>query len=329
MALQPRDLIHKKQIAAGTLGRNKGHGFEEYIAQLINKLEVNLAEKNFQTGQVIYNGDPAGLLISYIINFLKIKFSDIKKINAFWLGGLATSGKGDAILGIDGKNIRASKSDILLKFIFRNGKEKIIGVSTKTCNNKTPTNAQLFFTTAGAFIGLLRLNGVEVGKKAEEALRMFCGDAGFRPRDQKIEGRKSDPDRWFWEELPSRARSELENLFTKKQKEITDILLRKAYLNDPFPPDFIIHQTRKCSDINNCEVAILSVNELIGLSSKYKGFELRPYQIKKGRFKNDPSTHLAPRFGVVQMQRGGQKQHPTQLQFNLKSGYFYALKDLV
>ena len=42
MALQPRDLIHKKQIAVGTLGRNKGHGFEEYIAQLINKLEVNL-----------------------------------------------------------------------------------------------------------------------------------------------------------------------------------------------------------------------------------------------------------------------------------------------
>lgn len=38
--------------------------------------------------------------------------------------------------------------------------------------------------------------------------------------------------------------------------------------------------------------------------------------------------HKAPKFGVVQMQRGGQKQHPTQLQFNLKAGYFYALAKL-
>ena len=35
--------------------------------------------------------------------------------------------------------------------------------------------------------------------------------------------------------------------------------------------------------------------------------------------------HLAPRFGIVQMQRGGQKQHPDQLQFNLEAGYFYKL----
>tara|TARA_R100000808_G_scaffold23266_1_gene51440 strand:- start:49 stop:249 length:201 start_codon:yes stop_codon:yes gene_type:complete len=33
--------------------------------------------------------------------------------------------------------------------------------------------------------------------------------------------------------------------------------------------------------------------------------------------------HEAPRFGIIQMQRGGQKQHPTQLQFNLEAGYFY------
>ncbi len=33
-------------------------------------------------------------------------------------------------------------------------------------------------------------------------------------------------------------------------------------------------------------------------------------------------VHQAPRFGVIQMQRGGQKQHPEQLQFNLEASYF-------
>lgn len=329
MALTPRDLIHKKQIAAGTLGRNNGHKFEQYITELINKLKLNLAEKKFSTGKVIYNGDPAELLISYVFNYLGIKFSDVKNIQAFWLGGLATSGKGDSVLGVDGEAIRASKSDIVLKITFSTGKERTIGVSTKVCNNKTPTNAQLFFTTASAFMSLLRANGIEVTKNAGEGLKMFCGDAGYRPVDKKVKNRKSDPDRWFWEEISKKSRADLENLFATKQNEITNVLLRKAYPNDPFPPDFVIHQTKKCDDIESCELGIFSVDELVDLSQRYKGFELRPYQIKKGRFKNDPNTHLAPRFGVVQMQRGGQKQHPTQLQFNLKAGYFYALRDLI
>ena len=76
------------------------------------------------------------------------------------------------------------------------------------------------------------------------------------------------------------------------------------------------------------EIAVYSVEELIALSKKFAGFELKPYHIRKGSFKNDPNEHLAPRFGVVQMQRGGQKQHPTQLQFNLQAGYFYRLAEL-
>ena len=51
--------------------------------------------------------------------------------------------------------------------------------------------------------------------------------------------------------------------------------------------------------------------------------------MKKGRYKEPEGIlHQAPKFGVIQMQRGGQKQHPTQLQFNLKSGYFYELDKL-
>lgn len=50
------------------------------------------------------------------------------------------------------------------------------------------------------------------------------------------------------------------------------------------------------------------------------------YAVRKGTYKDPLGVqHEAPRFGIVQMQRGGQKQHPTQLQFNLKAGYFYKI----
>jgi len=64
------------------------------------------------------------------------------------------------------------------------------------------------------------------------------------------------------------------------------------------------------------------MNEIVELSHTYSGFILSEYVIRKGTYKNDNNTHLAPRFGFIQFQRGGQKQHPTQLQFNLKAGYF-------
>jgi hypothetical protein len=79
------------------------------------------------------------------------------------------------------------------------------------------------------------------------------------------------------------------------------------------------------TDITTCEVAVFTIDELIRYSRSYAGFINKPYFIRKGRFKNDPHQHLAPRFGFIQMQRGGQKQHPTQLQFNLQAGYFYNL----
>jgi hypothetical protein len=153
---------------------------------------------------------------------------------------------------------------------------------------------------------------------------MFCGDLGFRPIDSKIDlkKRRSDPDRWFWEELPTAGRKEWEEIFSKRQNEVGLILFQKAYLSDPYPPEFLLHQTRMASNFKNSEVAIFSLPTLIKHSADFAGFHTKSYLIRKGRFKGDPAPHLAPRFGFIQMQRGGQKQHPTQLQFNLQAGYW-------
>ncbi|NQU83360.1 MAG: hypothetical protein HQ536_01480 [Parcubacteria group bacterium] len=331
MALIPQNKKHHKQIIAGTIGRNKGHSFERTIAKTINALPLgricNL--RIVDLNKVIYHGNPAILLLSYIFSDKAIDCKSLTGLTAYWLGGLATSGKGDVLRLTSGENIKSSKSDILLRLQFHGGKTEDVGISTKTYNNRTPTNAQLFFTTAGAFCKLLRKNNIEVSDLAERAMKMFCGDNGFRPVDMvDISKRKSDPNRWFWEELPSKEKNELEKIFKKRQSDISKVLLKKAYPNDPFPPDYVLHQTKEFKNINDVESAIFSINRLLILSKKYSGFNLRPYIVKKGRFKSDPNTHFAPRFGVIQMQRGGQKQHPTQLQFNLKAGYFYHLKDL-
>lgn len=110
------------------------------------------------------------------------------------------------------------------------------------------------------------------------------------------------------------------------QDDITRLLLQKAYIEDPFVPEYLVHKTKKSADWIDTEVAVYSIEELIALSRRYQGFATRPYSVRKGNHK-DPAgvTHLAPRFGVVQMQRGGQAQHPEQLQFNLEAGYFYKI----
>ena len=69
-----------------------------------------------------------------------------------------------------------------------------------------------------------------------------------------------------------------------------------------------------------------TILELIRLSRKHASFNVRRYRVSKGSFPDPPSVeHEAPRFGIVQMQRGGQRQHPHQLQFNLQSAYFYKI----
>jgi hypothetical protein len=63
---------------------------------------------------------------------------------------------------------------------------------------------------------------------------------------------------------------------------------------------------------------------LVELSYNYCKFEKKKYSVRKGSYKDPEGVqHDAPRFGIVQMQRGGQTQHPEQLQFNLQAGYFY------
>lgn len=271
----------------------------------------------------VVTGNPAVELMRRIMHDCRI--THFAKVKAWWLGGLATAGEGDRIDSKAGLAVTASKSDVLVEIHYR-GSTRRTGVSVKTCGNQKPTNDQLYFTTATAFCALLRRNGIEVSAHAEKGLRMFCGDNGFRPIDMGCrDDRKSDPDRWFWEELPASSRAELEKLFTKKQRDISTVLFQKAYANDPFPPEFLLHQTVRPDILDNCEMAILSIAELVKRSCSYRPFETKGYFVRKGRFKGDPAQHLAPRFGFIQFQRSGQKQHRTQLQFNLEAGYFYKL----
>lgn len=324
MALLPDNEQHAKQIEAGTTGRNRGHKFEKLLTDDLNSLDWSLVKMPSQKAEHLVTGHPAVELVRYIAQ--RKQLSDIKAVRAWWVGGLATSGQGDTLTDEEGNPITKCKSDVVIEIRHAGGVCKT-GVSVKTCSKKTPTNAQLYFTTASRFCQFLRENGIPVTQEAESALRMFCGDPGYRPLDNpdSLIGRKSDPERFFWEELPPAGLAELERIFTEYQDEITQLLLQKAYHSDPYPPEFVLHQTVKYSDMKQCTIALFTVEELVRLSRQYNGFHKRPYYVRKGRFKGDPNEHQAPRFGFVQFQRGGQKQHPTQLQFNLQAGYFHKI----
>lgn len=324
MALKARNEQHQQQINAGTLGRRKGHKFEEILTQEINLLQFTdiIPSKN-ETH--LYRGNPAWQLLQYIANNKQIHISDAK---AWWLGGLATSGNGDNLHDEYHKPITKCKSDIVIEISTNYGKQRI-GTSVKTCANKTPTNDQMFFTTARAFCALLENNGIHVPIEAVDGLAQFCGDMGFRPLDNMTEEqlvtRISDPNRYYWEELSLKAKECWEDIFAKHQDDITRLLFQKAYKNDAYPPDYLLHQTVSYEKFNDCPTAIFSIDEIVALSRLHCGFVLSEYIIRKGTYKADFTTHYAPRFGFIQFQRGGQKQHPTQLQFNLKAGYFNRL----
>lgn len=322
MAQIPIDQVHKQQIHAGTIGRNKGHKFEELLTNEINTLNIHSLALN-TLNEHVYTGNPAILLLDYIATKENVI---IKSVQAWWLGGLATSGNGDQLLDEEGNVITKSKSDIIVEITTTDNKTFRKGISVKTCSKKTPTNDQMFFTTAKAFCRLLQDNGITISPEAVNALCMFCGDIDFRPIDilspEELSKRISDPSRFFWEELDSTLQTEWENIFTKHQNKITKILFQKAYKDDPYAPDYLLHQTNKYENLNECKVALFTIDEIVTFSKKHSGFMLSPYIIRKGSFKHDNSTHYAPRFGFIQFQRGGQKQHPTQLQFNLKAGYF-------
>lgn len=321
MALRPTNDTHASQILAGTNGRNRGHKFEKTLTDMINQINIQQLESPTSPYKHVVVGNPGIELVKYIIGRLRI--TGIKEIKAWWVGGLATSGVGDILTDDFGNKINKCKSDVVIKFDTNSGVVST-GVSVKTCSKKSPTNAQLYFTTASSFCRFLRENDIEVSSEAEIGLKMFCGDSEYRPLDnpQLLNGRLSDPSRFFWEEIPTKNIEPLTKVFEQNQDAITRLLLQKAYNFDPYPPDFILHQTCEYNDINSCEIALYTVNELIELSRNYKGFYTKEYTVNKGTYKSDPHIHEAPRFGIVQFQRAGNKQHPTQLQFNLQAGYF-------
>jgi len=320
MALIPNNEAHSFQIEAGTVGRKKGHAFERMLTEKINIVDAS----NIGIRQLshIETGNPAVLLLGYIQQSYRI---EIIKAKAYWLGGLATARSGDSLCDTGGKVVNKSKTDILVEASTSTNSYRV-GISVKTCNNKTPTNDQMFFTTAKAFCQLLINNGIPCSEKAIMGMSMFCGDVGYRPIDtftkELLSARLSDPSRYYWEELPNEIQSEWEHIFYNYQDEITLILFQKAYKDDPFPPEILLHQTVKYDSFERCRIALFTMEEIVELSRKHSRYILSPYVIRKGRYKAENSIHYAPRFGFIQFQRGGQKQHPTQLQFNLKAGYF-------
>jgi hypothetical protein len=325
MPLIAIDEVHALQIQAGALGRKAGHQFEDDIARKINALKYPFIVEE-QVDEHVFTGNPATLLLSYIGRKEKIK--KIATAAAISTGALATSEEGKNWLLVNGLGVSRCKSDLVITLHAENGENRAVGVSTKQCNNKTPTNAQLYFTTARAFSNLLQLNGISISENAVFALRQFCGDQGFRPIDDPVlnSGRTVDPRRYFWEEINTQGRAEWENIFSTHQDNVSRLLFQKAYLDDPFIPEYLLHKTKSAPALDQTEVAIYTIDELVALSRRYQGFNKKSYSVKKGSYK-DPYgiTHDAPRFGVIQMQRGGQKQHPEQLQFNLEAGYFYKL----
>jgi hypothetical protein len=325
MALFPKNEIHALQIQAGVLGRKTGHNFEDAIAVQINSYSYPIVISMVHAGH-IFIGNPTRYLIQYIGN--KLNINHIESCRAIATGSLATSEAGKKWLSINGIEVSRCKSDLIIT-IDSIGSTISLGVSTKQCNNATPTNAQLYFTTARCFSNLLRSNNINVSDSAINAMQQFCGDNGFRPLDSKhtLCDRNIDPRRFFWEEIDPIGKAEWEHIFSTYQDDITRLLFQKAYLGDPFIPEFLLHKTKIAPMWEMTEVAIYTIDEIVTLSRQYGGFRKKEYKVIKGSYK-DPvgaSPHEAPRFGIIQMQRGGQAQHPEQLQFNLEAGYFYKI----
>ena len=271
-------------------------------------------------------GNPGELLLNYIAQSTDMRV--VESATAVSTGALATSEDGAQWLSVNGISLHRTKSDVIVTIHGPSDVSRVHGISVKHCNNRTPTNAQVFFTTATAFCAMLEGAGIEVSENACLALRQFCGDVGFRPIDDEraMLNRDIDSRRYFWEEVNDQGRRHWQHILSEHQDDTTRLLLQEAYPDDPFVPQFLLHKTKKADSWASTEVAIYAFDELIQLSRDYSGFCTKSYSVNKGSFR-DPKgiKHHAPRFGIVQMQRGGQQQHPNQLQFNLQAGYFYKI----
>jgi hypothetical protein len=325
MALTPSDSKHALQIQAGIAGRNTGHKYEVILANRINQLK-GIVKSIPKPNRLIYGNIELDLVRKALS---VIGWKECDKVEAIALGALATADGGKQWLQVHGIVVKACKSDVLLT-LYKGTEIRTVGVSVKQCNKEKPTNAQLYCSTATAFCDLLLRNGIDISQNARKAMRQFCGDAGFRPIDDPIvmKNRLTDSARFFWEEIDMQGKVELENIFATHQDKITRLLLQKAYDNDPFIPELLLHKTKKIINAPQ-EFALFSIDEIVQLSRKSSGFVKKLYaDRKKSRSIEERKLtkgifHEAPRFGVIQFQRLGNKQNATQLQFNLEAGYFY------
>ena len=221
MTLAPIDEAHALQIQAGTIGRKAGHEFEDRITEHINGIAYPLQFDGYPDDHLRI-GEPAYIVLNYISSvFGNLQIDQAIAIST---GALATSEEGKKWLEVNGVRVKRCKSDLIITLRLANESEKrTIGISVKQCNNKTPTNAQLYFTTAKGFSDLLKRNEIPISDTALDALRQFCGDKGFRPLDRinDLKGRQSDPRRYFWEEINAEGRSEWEEVLGTRQDEIT------------------------------------------------------------------------------------------------------------
>lgn len=334
MALDPKSEGHLFQIEAGTEGRLKGHKFEEVVTEELNNIDFMSGNTFIECVKPnVYHGNPANALVSHIS---QDKGKQINRLNAYWLGGLATARAGDNILNENGEKITGSKSDILMDVEYEDGTNERIGVSAKACSN----NAQMALTTVSVFCGMLRENGIDVSDDAEIGLKMFCGEVGYRPIDGYVpkdmsnvpQDRKARQDRWFWEELSNQVKQEWEKIFTENQLKITMMLLQcaRTYKTDSYKPTYILHECEKHSDIGNCKVAVMSVEEFAMYSQLFDSFGIKEKRISKGSYKGiDMAIHQYPHFGFIQFQPIGNQQNFSELQFNLKSKYYNKFKALL
>ena len=97
----------------GTTGRNRGHRFEETLTADLNSMTfaADILDKP-GTGH-LRTGHPAIELVRYVGHSLGLKRID--SVRAAWLGGLATSGRGDKML--DGTGERHPKIEIVTLYL--------------------------------------------------------------------------------------------------------------------------------------------------------------------------------------------------------------------
>lgn len=327
MALNAENEQHGYQIKAGIQGRLKGHRFEAAVSAELDHLDLTQIDYLAELTDVnIYQGNPAAALVTHIS---RDKKKQAARLKAYWLGGLATAGQGAELKNDEGEIITGSKSDIVIDLTYEDGNKETVGISVKSCKN----NAQVALTTSGAFCEMLRSNNILVSEDAEIGMKMFCGEAGYRPGDGYVPADSSNvpsprtarPERWYWEELPTRIQEEWKQLLTDYQDEITILILQKAnaYKTDKFRPSYILHECKRHTDINDCQAAVMSMDEFAEYSRLYDRFGLKGKKISKGKYKGiDLAEHLYPHFGFLQFQPIGNKQNFSELQFNLKSNYY-------